>query len=139
VATAAGYGALRHGLSGNVVPLLLLVMLSSSIPVAQVGARLVRYLHGNTIRLLLALTMLVCGIGVMVQLAQQNMASPFGGAALPTQLALVGLVLVVTLALLLNYYARRYRHGARIPGWARSLVIPEKETLRKNTKSTIKS
>ena len=125
VALAAGYGALRHGLDGNVVPSLLLVMLASSFIGAQFGTRLTRYLRGIAIRLLLAMTTLVAAAGILTKVIQIRVpgAADASGISPATLVTLSGLVLVLALLLSIYYYARRNLRGARVPRWVGGLLV----------------
>jgi uncharacterized protein len=115
VALAAGYGALRHGLAGNVVLPFFLIMLAASFIGAQFGSHVTRYLRGIGIRLLLALTTLVAAIGILAKVIQT-------GGTLAALLMLAGLILVALLTGTLYYYGRRYRRGVPVPRWVSPLI-----------------
>lgn len=130
VAIAAGYGALRHGLSGNLMASLFLVMLASSFIGARFGSRLTPYLRGIGIRLLLAMTTLVAALGILAKVIQINLPATADADAgmLPALLLLTGLILVVLLALTLDYYGRRYRRGRPVPRWVSPLISHQMDT-----------
>ena len=118
----AGYGTMRHTMSGNVLIFASFILLLGASVGTQVGSLATRYVTGPAVRLVLAFAVGVGALGAALKLADvitdntfrlldvAAAATLFGGMAILT-LMVMGLL---TLGIL-------YQRGQQIPAWAQSL------------------
>ena len=120
----AGYGVVRHTMSGNVVIFAsFLIILGASLG-TQIGTLATRYVSGPAVRLTLALAVGSAAVGTAFQLAGtllDRATGLFDAAAKASLLGGMGaLAVLVNIFLVLGVMRQR---GRKIADWAESLVV----------------
>ena len=120
----AGYGTVRHTMSGNVLIFAsFLVLLGASLG-TQIGALATRYVSGPAVRLVLTLAVGFAALGTAFELASvlvDRAADPLNIAAKASLLGGMGALTVLISALLV--LGVMYQRGHKIAGWAESLIV----------------
>lgn len=124
-AISAGYGAIRHTLSGNVILIASFIMLIASSLGVQFGVHVTRYVRGLAIRFVLSVIIILNAVGVLFKL----LGSFFGGevwsvAATITIFTTLGITVLCIAVLFV--YGRRYQSGKPVPGWILTMVAVDK-------------
>lgn len=120
---SASYGALRHTMSGNVIILVALIMVVAAAFGVQFGCLAIRYVRGVSVRLILAISILLFALGSILKLVYvlfDSRAAWLETGSLAVTLGSLGLT--VLMILVLFFLGRRCRAGQNIPGWCQSLV-----------------
>lgn len=120
----AGYGVIRHTMSGNVIIFAsFLIVLGASLG-TQVGSLATRYVSGPAVRLTLALAVGFAAVGTAFQLTGMLLdraTGLFDAAAKASLLGGMGaLAALISAFLVLGVMRQR---GRKIAGWAESLVV----------------
>lgn len=121
---SAGYGSLRHGMSGNVDIMLALTMLLGATLGAQIGAIATSYVRGPSVRFVLSWSILLALLGAALNLGYvltDRTIAVLGIASKAVILAqmfilvgmIIGLVMVASLA----------RRGYRVPEFLESMIV----------------
>lgn len=121
---SAGYGSLRHGMSGNVDIMLALTMLIGATLGAQIGAIATSYVRGPSVRFVLSWSVLLALLGAALNLAYvltERSIELLGTASKVVILAqmfilvgmIIGLVIVANLA----------RRGYKVPEFLESMIV----------------
>lgn len=121
---SAGYGSLRHGMSGNVDIMIALTMLLGAALGAQIGAIATSYVRGPSVRFVLSWSVLLALLGAALRLAYvltERTVELLGIAAKALILAemfilvgtILGLVIVASLA----------RRGYKVPEFLESMIV----------------
>ena len=123
---SAGFGCMRHTMSGNVIIFTAFILVASSCPGVQVGVLITRYVRGVSMRYILAVSILLCVLGSILKLLDIVLELP--GTWLQTGSIIVtfgGMGLVVAMITGLSIMAIRYKNDKHIPIWAESLICKE--------------
>jgi hypothetical protein len=121
---SAGYGSLRHGMSGNVDIMIALTMLLGATLGAQIGAIATSYVRGPSVRFVLSWSVLLALLGAALNLAYvlTERAIPLLGLASKVVILaqmfilvgmIIGLVIVASLA----------RRGHKVPEFLESMIV----------------
>ena len=125
---SASYGALRHTMSGNVIILVALIMVAAAAFGVQFGVLATRHVRGVSVRLILAISILLFALGSILKLvyvlSDERTAWLETGSLIVT-FATLGLTVLTILVLFL--LGRRCQTGQNIPGWCESLVTRGEE------------
>lgn len=121
---SAAYGTIRHTMSGNVIILPAFIMVIASSIGVQFGALATRHVRGVSVRLILAISILLFAVGSTLKLIsillKETVTWPQTGS-LAVTFGSLGLTVVMILALFI--VSLRCRAGQKIPLWCQSLVI----------------
>lgn len=116
------YGAGRYLLSGDVVIVVALVILSTSIPGVLYGASVMKYVRGVAIRMVLGMTILIVSAGAILKLGWFVFDETLPILqSLANIVTIGGMLFSMVTVVLLKSVSRRYRMGKRIPLWSESL------------------
>jgi hypothetical protein len=121
---SAGYGSLRHGMSGNVDIMIALTMLLGATLGAQIGAIATSYVRGPSVRFVLSWSVLLAFLGAALNLAYvlTERAIPLLGLASKVVILaqmfilvgmIIGLVIIASLA----------RRGYKVPEFLESMIV----------------
>ena len=119
----AGYGSIRHTMSGNVVIFAAFIMVIASSIGVQYGVLVTRYVHGVSVRIILGVSILLIALGTILKLLDVLLgeaAAWLGAASTGVTFASLGLIVAMIVGLFIA--AIRYRRGQSIPAWMVSLV-----------------
>lgn len=123
---SATYGCIRHSMSGNVIIFAAFIMILASCIGVQFGALVTRYVRGLSVRCILGISILICGIGAILKLVsillEERVAQLEIGSVAIT---FGGMGVMVTMIIALFIMALRYRSGQHIPIWMESLVAKD--------------
>jgi len=123
---SAGFGTIRHTMSGNVIIFASLIMLVASSIGVQFGALVTRYVRGISVRFVLGISILIAALGALLKLL--NVIGDKPNAFLETGSTAViftGMGLAVLIIITLFTMAQRYRSGKSIPAWLEAFMSPE--------------
>jgi len=120
----AGYGVVRHTMSGNVVIFAsFLIILGASLG-TQIGSIATRYVSGPAVRLVLSLAVGSAAVGTAFQLTGVLIDRATGFFDAAAKVSLLGgmgvLAVLITVFLVLGVMRQR---GRKIASWAESLVV----------------
>ena len=123
---SAAYGAIRHSMSGNVIILAAFIMVIASSIGVQFGVMVTRYVRGVSVRIILAISILLAAVGTILKLLSITLERATGALeAGSLGVTFIGMGLAVVMIEVLFIMAIRYHRGQRIPAWVRSLVAKE--------------
>lgn len=121
---SAGYGSLRHGMSGNVDVILALTMLLGATLGAQIGAIATSYVRGPSVRFVLSWSVFLALIGAALNLAYvltdrsiTYLALASKGVILAQMFILVGMIIGLFVV------ANLARRGYKIPEFLESMIV----------------
>jgi uncharacterized membrane protein YfcA len=124
---SAGYGVVRHSLSGNVVVFASAILLLASSVGVQIGASATRYVRGVSMRYVLGVCTLLAALGASLKLAGVLSNGDSAWSETGSQIvAFGGIGLAVVMVLSLFLLGIRYRRGRRVPSWTESLLSDDK-------------
>lgn len=120
---SAGYGSIRHAMSGNVIiPASLILLVASSIGL-QFGVLVTKYVRGVSVRFILGITTLIVAIGALLKLLSilvEEYAAPLQTSSLAVTFSSVGLSVMMIMTLYIM--ALRHRRGQRVPAFVTALL-----------------
>ena len=120
---SAAYGVIRHSMSGNVIIFASFIMIVASSIGVQFGVLATRYVRGVSVRYVLGICILLSACGTALKLSGVLLGEGAGWSDLSSLIVTFGgLGFGVVMVLSLLVIGVRYRKGASIPTWARSLV-----------------
>jgi len=80
---SAAYGAIRHSMSGNVIILAAFIMVIASSIGVQFGVMVTRYVRGVSVRIILAISILLAAIGAILKLLSIMLERAAAGGCRP--------------------------------------------------------
>jgi uncharacterized membrane protein YfcA len=120
---SAGYGSIRHTMSGNVIIFAAFIMVVASSIGVLFGASVTRYVRGVSVRMILGISTLLFAVGAILKLSSillEETAAWLEAGSMVVTFGSLGLTLIMIIALFIT--ALRYHRGQHIPAWAESLV-----------------
>ncbi len=123
---SAGYGCIRHTMSGNVVVFAAFIMVVASCIGVQFGVVVTRYVRGVSVRIILGISILLAAVGAALKLVSILVGEGAVWAevaSIAVTFGALGLTVIMILALFI--VALRYRRGHHIPSWVEPLVFNE--------------
>ena len=122
----AGYGTVRHTMSGNVLILVSFLMLLGSSGGTQIGALATRYVSGPAVRFALALALGFAALGTAFELADVLTDGTYRALDIGAKASLFGgLALLSTYITSLLVLGIARKRGSAIPRWARPLIVDD--------------
>lgn len=126
IAFSSSYAALRHGMSGNVLVLVAVIMVLGASVGAQIGTLGTRYVRGPSIRGVLGGSVIIGALGAALKLADalagEGMTWLQIGATICT-FGGMGLLIVMMAGLMIMAFM--YRRGMKVPRQFESLLVKE--------------
>ncbi|MDP6612918.1 MAG: sulfite exporter TauE/SafE family protein [Candidatus Hydrothermarchaeota archaeon] len=121
---SAGYGSLRHGMSGNVDIMIALTMLLGATLGAQIGAIATSYVSGPSVRFVLSWSVLLALFGAALNLGYvlTERAIPILGLASKVVI-LVQMFILVGMIIGLVIVASLARRGYKVPEFLESMIV----------------
>ncbi len=120
---SAGYGSIRHIMSGNVIiPASLILLVASSIGL-QFGVLVTKYVRGVSVRFILGITILMVATGTLFKLLSilvEEYAAPLQTSSLAFTFGSAGFTVMMIMTLYIM--ALRHRRGQRIPAFVTALL-----------------
>lgn len=120
---SAGYGSIRHAMSGNVIiPASLILLVTSSIGL-QFGVLVTRYVRGVSVRFILGFTIIIVAMGALLKLLSilvEEYAAPLQTSSLAFTFGSAGLSVMMIMTLYIM--ALRHRRGQRVPTFVMALL-----------------
>jgi hypothetical protein len=126
IAFSSSYGALRHGMSGNVLILVAVVMVLGASVGAQIGTLGTRYVRGPSVRGVLGFSVIVGALGAAFKLADALAGGRMAWLQLGAQICTFGgMGLLIAMIAGLLVMAFMYRRGLKVPKQFQSLLVKE--------------
>ncbi len=121
---SAGYGSLRHSMSGNVDIMLALTMLIGATLGAQIGAIATSYVRGPSVRFVLSWSVLLALIGAALNLAYVLTDRTIDALGLISKIViLTQMFILVGMIIGLVIIAKLARKGYKIPEFLESMIM----------------
>jgi len=121
---SAAFGSIRHTMSGNVIIMAALMMVAAASLGVQFGVLVTRYVRGVSVRLILAISILLFALGTILKLLSILLGEGATWLEAGSLVVTFGsLALTVVMIVALFVMALRHRGGQRIPAWVESLVV----------------
>lgn len=121
---SAGYGSLRHGMSGNVDIMLALTMLIGATLGAQVGAIATSYVRGPSVRFVLSWSVLLALLGAALNLAFVLTERSIALLGLASKLVILAqMFILVGMIIGLVIIAKLARKGYKVPEFLESMIV----------------
>jgi len=126
IAFSSSYGALRHGMSGNVLILVAVIMVLGASIGAQIGTLGTRYVRGPSVRGVLGFSVIVGALGAAFKLADALAGEGVRWLQIGAEICTFGgMGLLIAMIAGLLIMAFMYRRGLKVPTQFESLLVKE--------------
>ena len=124
IAVSGGYGALRHGMMGNVDIIAVLFMIVGAMFGTQFGSIATSYVRGPAIRYILSYSLILATVGAFLRLTYMLLGGKHEILSFLAVVFTLGEMLFLCLFIIsLVYFSVRHKHGKSVPAWIPSLVV----------------
>lgn len=124
IVASGGYGALRHGVEGNVDMMAVFFMIIGALFGAQFGSIATSFVRGPAIRYILSYSLILATVGAVLRLIYVLTGQTVEILSFLAVVFTLGEMIFLCLFIVsLVIFAVRYRHGKWVPPWVPSLVV----------------